>query len=426
MRRALVSGRATVILSLAAILAVAGGPDPANAAWSGQEVTRDGELHVMNPATPVAAPTVVSPREQWRAGGDEDEDVIFGVLSSVASDADGTLYLLDQQLNEVMVFSKDGEYLRSIGREGEGPGEFRRPSGLFLTPDGNVAVLQSMPGRIILLTRDGEPVGNHPAPEAPDRGMMMFFRGDLAGSRIILDTGSFSRSETGMSITREIIAIDSQGKELTKYYEDTNERSFANGSVFDEKEMQSMMWACGKDGRVYVSDGFDNYRIRAYNADGSLDRVIETAYTHRKRSKEEMEKNRPRVMFRRRGGGAHSPDTKASETDRDILGIYPRDDGTLWVLSSHGGNDAPDGAIGTFDVYDRDGRFASQVTVKGEGDMSDDGVHFVGDRMVVVRGFRSAQRAQLGGDDDAAADDGDVEPMAVICYDLGQIVQGRN
>jgi len=287
-------------------------------------------------------------------------------------------------------------------------------------------VLQSMPGRIILLTRDGEPVGNLPAPEAPDKGMMMFFRGDRAGDRIILDTGSFARSEAGMSVTRKVIAIDAQGRELTAYHEGADVRNFADGSAFDEKKMQSMMWACGNDGRVYVSDSFDDYRIRVYKADGSPDRVIETAYTHRQRSKEEMEENRPRVMFRRSGGGSQIMDSKASETDRDILALYPRDDGTMWVLSSHGANDAPAGTIATFDVYDRDGKFTSQVTVKGHGRANDDGIHFVGDRMIVVTGFRSAQRAQLGGDDDTKKEETSAEPMAVMCYKLGHIVQGRN
>jgi hypothetical protein len=379
----------------------------------------------MNPAAPAAPPTTLSPEELWRAGGADDEDVIFGVLTSIAADADGTLYLLDQQLNEVMVFGKDGAYLRSIGREGEGPGEFRRPSGLFLTPDGNVAVLQSMPGRIILMTRDGEPVGNHPVPEAPDGGSLMFFRGDRAGDRIVLDTRSFARSETSMNITRKLVAIDSKGTEVSTFHEAAEVRNFASMS-FDEKEMQSLMWACGDDGRVYVSGGFDAYRVGVYDATGALDRVIETEYAHRKRSKDEMERNTPRIMFRRSGGATHAPETKASETDRDILSLFPREDGTLWVLSSRGGYDAPGGAIATFDVYDRDGRFSSQVTVRGDGRSTDDGIHFVGDRMVVVTGLRSAQRSQIGAGDEAAGDDEDAEPMAVICYNLGRIVQGRN
>jgi len=415
LRSILSSGRRGAFVA-AAILAGTTGP-----ATAGED---DGAVRVANPASPAEPATASTPTLLWRVGGEDDEDVIFGVLTSICADENGTLYLLDQQLNQVLVFSKDGEYLRSIGHEGEGPGEFRRPSGMFLTPDGNVAVLQTMPGRIILMTRGGEPIGNHPIPEASDRGMTMFFQGDRSGDNIVLDTRSFGRTDTKMEITRSLIAIDAAGKVVTTYQTASEERDFANMS-FDEKQMQSLMWACGSDGRVYVSDDFDAYRIGVYNAGGVRERVIEREYQHRKRSKEEMERNRPRIMIRR-GNRTQAPEAKASETDRDILELHPRDDGTLWVVSSRGGNDAPDGTIATFDVFDADGRFARQVSIAGEGSAGDDGLHFVGDQLYVVKGLRSAQRSQMGGDDDAGEEDlGDGEPMAVLCYDLGQIVQGK-
>jgi hypothetical protein len=96
--------------------------------------------------------------ELWRVGGDsESEEDLFGVISDIDIDATGEVYLLDSQLSEVKVYSKDGEYLRSLGREGEGPGEFRRPAAMFFTDDGKVAVVQMMPGKIVLLSRTANP-----------------------------------------------------------------------------------------------------------------------------------------------------------------------------------------------------------------------------------------------------------------------------
>jgi hypothetical protein len=369
--------------------------------------------------------STVAPEELWRAGGMDDEDVIFGIVTQIAGDSEGNVYLLDTQLNEVMVFTSGGEYLRSIGREGEGPGEFRRPSGLFFTPDGNVAVLQSLPGRVILMTKDGDPIGNHPVPEGPDGGMMMFFQGDRSGDNLILDTRSFARREGGMDITRELVRVDAQGDIVGSLHKKTDKRDFASMS-FDEKEMSALFWRCGPDGRVYVSDDFDAYRILVYNPAGAVERVIERDYPHRKRSAEEMEENKPQIRFRGRGGHNQAPETKASETDRDILALFPRADGTLWVVSSRGGFDAGDGAIATFDVFDAAGRFERQVTVRGDGDCVEDGLHFVGNHLYVVRGLRSAQRAQLGGlggADEELSDEEleNAEPVAVVCYDLGSV-----
>jgi hypothetical protein len=412
-----------LILSLAATVALAAVITPAwaEAAWDGSEVTKDGVTHVMNPATPIEPASTASPGELWRVGGEDDEDVIFGVVSNISADEEGNLYLLDAQLNEVMVFTDAGEYLRSIGRAGEGPGEFRRPIGMFFTPDGNVAVLQSMPGRIILMTPEGEAIGNHPVPEAPDGGMMMFFQGDRAGDHIILDTNSFVRRDTGMDITRELVRVNAQGETVG-----TLHKAKMDVMSFDEKEMIAILWTCGPDGRVYVSDNFDGYSVKVYGPSGTVDHVIERAYEHRKRTAEEMEESKPRVMLQR-GNRRESPETKGSETDRDIMALLPRHDGTLWVVSSHGGRDQVDGVIATFDVFGEDGRFEQQVTVEGDGDFVDDGIHFVGDKLYVVKGLRSARRAQHGGREGEEMSEEELEsaePVALVCYDLGGIVQG--
>lgn len=406
-----------VAAASAAVLILAAALPSAAADWSGSKVTRDGVPHMINPAEPMVAPTTRSPEVLWRAGGMDDEAVIFGVVTDITADDAGNLYLLDTQLNEVMVFSADGEYLRSIGREGEGPGEFRRPSGLFLTPDGNVAVLQTMPGRIVLMTPQGDPIGNHPVPETPDGGMMVFAQGDRAGDHIVLLTASFARRDDGMDITRQLVRINDAGEIVGTLYEQTNARNFASMS-FDEREMQGVRWTCGPDGRVYVSDDFDAYRVLVYAPGGALDHVIEREYGHRKRSPEEKEEHKPDIRMRR-GNHTERPETTVSETDRDILAMFPRTDGSLWVVSSRGGYDAAEGTLATFDVYDTDGRFEQQVTVTADADYVGDGIHFVGNRLYVVKGLQSAQRAAMGGGEELTDEElENAEPVSLICYDL--------
>ncbi|MBP2681470.1 MAG: 6-bladed beta-propeller, partial [Candidatus Krumholzibacteriota bacterium] len=138
-RRTAARAGVTVVLGTFFAVAVGAGASPAKAqGWQGKEETRDGVVHVLNPADPGSAAVVLTPKELWRTGGDSDEeDVLFGVVAQITSDDSGNVYALDAQLNQVVIFSPEGKYLRSIGREGEGPGEFQRPSDLFLSPDGN-------------------------------------------------------------------------------------------------------------------------------------------------------------------------------------------------------------------------------------------------------------------------------------------------
>lgn len=389
--------------------------------WQGEEIEKDGVIHMMNPAEPLSEPVTLSPELLWSAGGDENEEYFFGVISGIATDMAGMIYLLDAQLNEVMIFSPDGDYLKSIGREGEGPGEFRRPADIFLTTDGNIAVVQRMPGKIVVLTPDGEPAGNFPAPEAPDGGLQMFAGGKLAGDQMVLATMQFQRRDDGMEEVSALIGIDGEGAKTAEYLTMTNSRNFAN-MQFNEKDLNfnTLVWETGMNGSVYISDDFDSYRIVIYNRNGSVDRIVEREYDLRVRSEEEREQNTPRIMIRA-NNRSMSPEATASKTDRAVMRIYPRRDGSFWVLSSHGAFDAPPGVIGTFDIYDSGGRFSEQVTVRGEGSLRDDGIEIIGDRLYVVKGLRSARRAMFSMGDPESSGETDTEPVKVLCYNLGGV-----
>lgn len=407
--------RLIVLCLLSGTLAVPAGAQ----SWQGKEETKNGITHVLNPAEPYSAPVTASAKELWRAGGEDDEEVLFGVVTQIASDERGNVFVLDAQLNQVVVFSPDGEYLRAIGREGEGPGEFRRPSDIFLTPEGNIAVMQRMPGRIVVLTPEGEPVGDLPVPEPEDGGMQMFGGGASGGSLVVLNVSRFSRREAAFSTVTSLVAVDPEGRLAATFHERREEADFAN-MVFDEKKMGpgALVWSVGPDGRVYTSDDFDAYRIRVWNTDGSPARVIETDYAHRKRSPEEMKRNAPIVRIRQ-GDRTQSPQSKPSETDRDILRIFPRENGDIWVLTSKGAFETPKGSIATFDVLDSEGKFVRRITLGGRGSLDRDGAHIVGDRLYVTTGLVSARAAMLGvGEGDAP--EGEEEPMSVICYGLNQ------
>ena len=106
---------------------------------------------------------VISPKQLWRYGLDE-EDEPFGIFVEVLIDGDGRSYLLDSQLNQIVVLAADGECLRTIGSEGEGPGEFRSPIAMFLMPGNRVAVVQASPSRIVVFDQRGDSEADFPVP----------------------------------------------------------------------------------------------------------------------------------------------------------------------------------------------------------------------------------------------------------------------
>ena len=59
-----------------------------------------------------------------RIGSLEGGPAEFGRIRSVVADREGRIYVADNLANEVRVFTADGSYVSTIGRRGEGPGEF--------------------------------------------------------------------------------------------------------------------------------------------------------------------------------------------------------------------------------------------------------------------------------------------------------------
>ena len=79
--------------------------------------------------------------EQYRIGtlgGEEWEQ--FGRVASVAFDAAGRLYVFDSQVNRIFVVDADGTLIRQVGREGDGPGEFRNITDWVAMEDGRLVV----------------------------------------------------------------------------------------------------------------------------------------------------------------------------------------------------------------------------------------------------------------------------------------------
>jgi hypothetical protein len=381
-------------------------------------VNKDGVPHVMNPAKPADSATI-DMEEIWRIGGYDDEE-IFGVITDVVQDAEGNFYLLDSQLSEVKVYSPDGEYLRTIGREGEGPGEFRAAFNLFKVPGGDIGVLQTFPSKVVTLTPNGDPGGEYALPDVEGEGFRVLFAAQNAGDKLALVYGLNQPSESGFTQQSVLSIVDAKAQKETKLHSQSSTMEAAT-ALIAEKEWDSFRngrWAAAPDGHIYAAPTFQAYEINVWNGDGKLERVIEREYPDHMRSEEEKE--RLLEIYKGFTRRIPIPNIKYEIEDKynPIGTMTVRDDGSLWVQTSRGRFGLDDGVVGMWDVFDRDGQFVKQVTLKGEGDPQQDGFFLVGDRLFVVTDFLDAMMALQGGgggSDDEEEDD-EVEPMEVISY----------
>jgi hypothetical protein len=89
--------------------------------------------------------------EELRLGSATDPNTGFSRVGSVAVDRDGQLYVFEVQDRHIRVFGATGRLLRTIGRAGNGPGEFAAPT-VSVGISGDTVVALSGAGRAMNIT----------------------------------------------------------------------------------------------------------------------------------------------------------------------------------------------------------------------------------------------------------------------------------
>lgn len=401
------------------------------AAADGESVV-DGVVHVESGDLPRDGVQTLAFEELWRVGGPDDEETLFGVIGQARKDDEGNVYLLDRQLSEVQVYSPDGDYLRTLSREGDGPGEVRFPRDIFLLADGTLGILQMMPGKIVKLDLDGNPAGTIMLGDPQEGRMSMLFDAAARNGRLLVVGQKFSPGEKTFKRTKYLSLIDSQGDEIVRCLEASveNRRGFFKWDEEEDYFVHLGRNALGPDGRVYAAPERDKYEIQVFSPEGVLERVIERDYVPRKRTAEEKETVSNSIRIR---AGNHEVEKVVSDTDPVITQLSVDEDSNLWVLHSRSDKDQPDGVFQTYDVYDSEGHFARRVEVTCPGDPEEDGLFLIDSGSAVfVRGLVDAAQSMVGsgGGDDGEDDDGGyAAPLEVIYYrvvPVGTAAAGQN
>jgi len=92
-------------------------------------------------------------------GQEEGPEAFYSVSeSTVGADAAGRIYVLDADGHRLLVFAGDGTHVRTLGREGKGPGEISWPFGLTVKPDGTALIDDIGRGMVHGFDAEGEPL----------------------------------------------------------------------------------------------------------------------------------------------------------------------------------------------------------------------------------------------------------------------------
>jgi hypothetical protein len=113
--------------------------------WKGA-VIRENDLKVIkNPREPLHGDIRFDIVEEVSIGGNNDENYQFFRIRDIKVDKRRNIYVLDQGNFRVQIFNEKGLYLRTLGRQGQGPGEFQRPVQIAIDKGKDIVYVKDYP-----------------------------------------------------------------------------------------------------------------------------------------------------------------------------------------------------------------------------------------------------------------------------------------
>ena len=130
----------TAILALALTTALSSCETESPAGYSTRETLPNGAVLVRYPDLPAidaVGPDVIEAQLDLQFGSVDgtDPNLIFADIRGIQAASDGTIYVLDFQATQVRAYDPGGQYLRTVVRGGEGPGEISAANGILLSGD---------------------------------------------------------------------------------------------------------------------------------------------------------------------------------------------------------------------------------------------------------------------------------------------------
>lgn len=125
--------------------------------WQGTIEEIDGVTVVKNPKEPMYSKDVFDLKEDLVIRNEEGkEEFLFYNILFLDVDEEENIYVSDIKAAHIKVFDKNGDFLRTISRRGQGPEELISPREIQVFPQGELMVNDDGQSRIKFFSLDGK------------------------------------------------------------------------------------------------------------------------------------------------------------------------------------------------------------------------------------------------------------------------------
>ncbi|MBN2856972.1 MAG: 6-bladed beta-propeller [Candidatus Delongbacteria bacterium] len=302
---------------------------------------------------------------------------------SITEDSSGNIFILDIMSMSIKKFDSQGNFVTSIGRSGQGPGELYYPSFAYINND-TLKVFSAPSRKISKFDLDGN-----------------FYADQVLELDVQLQNTKVSRDNSKIaSYVVKQIQKEGQMPDIDFGLNIVNAEGLLPGASLTSKVLSMQDLMAGKidindliipfvpgNEHVYVSENSDSqYRIFAYDYEGNKKFEIRKAFKNIRYEKEEKEKYEEEM--KKMSQGVQS--INVGNFKKAIVSMHTDRYGRLLVVPSVDRNIDPDGVY--IDIF-KDGKFLNRVDypIQDKDNIGLLGMFrsqefFVGDRLYVVKG----------------------------------------
>lgn len=125
--------------------------------WKGS-ITKEGDvIAVKNPKEPIYKDNILALKEDLMLGGPEAQgNNAFSLIRTFAIDDAENVYVLDYKEAHIKIFDKNGKYIMTFGRSGQGPGELDHPQSISINKTTKEIIVQEISRRLSIFALDGK------------------------------------------------------------------------------------------------------------------------------------------------------------------------------------------------------------------------------------------------------------------------------
>jgi hypothetical protein len=312
-----------------------------------------------------------------------DENYMFTGNIFFTTDNEGNFYVADMEGDRILKYDSGGKYLLTIGREGQGPGEFRTLSVPRFDKDNNLYITDGGNRRISFFDKEGKFLRQMLMPESYEN-LYINSKGMIAATK------TSSGEETNVQKTIFLFSLlDDKFNSIAEIYKDEIDLPLPTGrdvssiakyvgNILSKAAFRPFIkYAVADDDSIYF--GYpDKYEIHVYSPEGKLTRKIVRDYEPIPIGKKDKE-SFAKVASEEFSGPVFTDDLKKIAFEQIKYPKYKpayqsfslMENGWLAVSV-----DSVESEYTLFDIFDQEGRYiahfkTTELTLPAEGIVSE-------------------------------------------------------